>query len=196
MANKDNQVIKSKPVEVKASVVAATVKARTNVYELMYEIAKEHARLAKNRVGGSMDDMRIEIKESMVSLVFTHSCLETYINTRGYDGLRDQYNPYWDWLDKWNKVATALSNGRFTSVFNEKQKPFSLFKELDILRNKLLHFKGHFGHIRKTKYGRTEGMINWCNHKKAEWSCMVVEEMIKKLCDSIGEKYPAWLEGD
>jgi len=193
MSDKDNIVIQPKSIESKEAFGTPKIKGRTNVYEHMYEIAKEHAMLAGDRAGETIDDMRAEIKDSMISLVFAHGCLEAYINTRG-DVLGDKYSPYWDWLCKWNTVGSKLSNGRCTSIFNENEEPFRSFNELNTLRNKLLHFKGHFGDIRKTKYGPTEGMINWCKCSKAKWACTVVQVMVKKLCDSIGENYPDWLK--
>lgn len=195
MADKYNQVIRPKSiVSQEAFGTHTTIKGRTNVYEHMYEIAKEHVGLARDRAGETIDDMRAEIKESMISLVFAHACLETYINTRGYDVLGDKYDPYWNWLHKWNKVGLELSRGNLTSIFDDKKEPYRSFEELNELRNKLLHFKGHFADILKTKYARTEGMINWCNCKKAEWACTVVQAMVKKLCDSIGDNYPDWLK--
>ena len=194
MASKDNIVLQPKSIESEEAFRTPAIKGRTNVYEHMYEIAKQHTRLARDRAGKKVGDMRAEIKESMIGLVFTHGCLETYINTRGYDVLGDKYNPYWHWLRKWNEVGSELSSGQLTSIFDEKEEPFRSFGELNKLRNKLLHFQGRFGDIRKTKYARTEGMINWCNCNKAEWACTVVQTMVKKLCDSIGENYPDWLK--
>jgi len=194
MADKYNQVIRPKSVVSKEAVGTPGIKGRTNVYEHMCEIAKEHARLAKDRAGETIDDMRAEIKDSLISMVFAHGCLEAYINTRGYDVLRDKYSPHWDWLCKWNMVGSKLSNGHLDSIFDETEEPFRSFNELNTLRNKLLHFKGHFSDIRKTKYARTEGTINWCNCKKAEWACTVVQAMVKKLCDSVGENCPDWLK--
>lgn len=55
-----------------------TPRMRQNLYEHMYEIAKEHRDNAKKLDG---KDIRTEIKESMISILFSCICLEAYINT-------------------------------------------------------------------------------------------------------------------
>lgn len=167
-----------------------TIKARTNLYEHMYEIAKYHRDSAK-RLDGK--DMRAEIKESMISILFSYTCLEAYINTVGEDKLGS------DWVrfsgkrttleSKWLGVSRELAatkSGRPHSMFNKKEEPFKSFLELEKIREDyLVHRKAEFGDIVPTKYGSTEGTIKVFDCNRAEWACEVVKQMVRKLNENI-----------
>jgi hypothetical protein len=164
----------------------------------MYEIAKHHRNLAKER---DRKDMRAEVEESMISILFSYTCLEAYINTVG----RDNLGPEWPRYEKGPResklrgVANALATrkaGKRSSPFNKNKEPLRSFRELQKIRDELIvHRKAEFMDIANTKYGRTEGTINTFNCDKAQWSCTVVKEMVRRLNENI-DKPPLddWLE--
>ena len=122
----------------------ATIKVRVALYTRMYEIAKEHRDLANYVVG---KDRRIEIKESMIAILFAYTCLEAYINAIGIDRLGTDWQRYsWDPLDKkWKRVSRWLTSkkyGRTHSVFYKREEPFKSFLDLKKIREEhLVHWK-------------------------------------------------------
>lgn len=178
------------------------VKTRTELFMYMYEIAKEHRDRAKQVAGKDIyKDMKAEIEESMISILFSYTCLEAYVNTVGKDR-RSISN--WQKCKgsstkaKWIVVSEALASkkaGKLTSIFCETKEPFKSFLKLKKIRNKyLVHMKPKFGDVVETKYGRTEGTINMFNCDKAEWACKTVKDMVTKLNISIDNPPSAtWL---
>jgi hypothetical protein len=167
----------------------------------MYEIAKEHRDLAKQVAGKDIyKDMKAEIKESMISILFSYTCLEVYINTVGKDRLGSDWQKYEGGSTeaKWRGVSTALASkklGKRHSIFNKSKEPFKSFLELEEIREDyLVHRKPEFGNVVETKYGRTEDAINVFNCDKAEWACKTVKDMVTKLNISIDNPPSAtWL---
>ena len=203
MKKPETQYLKATPLAVKAGVISPKVRARTDLARRMYEIAEEHKDLAKQVTGRNLNiDMPIEIKESMISIVFAYTCLEAYINTIGRDQL--------DWSSeklkkesiakKWKDIAKGLAEKRTgdeKDIFNEDEEPFNSFRKLKKLREELIiHYKAEFNDIEDTKYGRTEGLINSLCSEKAEWACSVVQAMITKLHDATGTLKPTWLKSE
>lgn len=172
---------------------------RKELYMLMYAVAKEHRYLAKMAAAGK--DMNLEVKESMVSILFSYTCLEAYINTIGKDRLENEWQKYErsptdsKWRGVSNKLATK-KQGKPWSVFNDGKDPFKSFLELKKIRDELVvHRKADFGNVVQTKYGNTEGTINTLNCEKAEWACNIVKEMVIRLNDNIDSPLPAtWLD--
>ncbi|MFC2024485.1 hypothetical protein ACFLTJ_02775 [Chloroflexota bacterium] len=174
-----------------------TMRMRQNLYHHMYEIAKEHADIAKQLDG---KDIKSELKESMISILFSYTCLEAYINAVGSDELGK------DWVrfennnleSKWIGVARELATrkaGRIVSPFSDSKEPFKSFKKLGRIRDKIIiHRKAEFMDIVDTKYGNMDGTINIVNCDTAEWSCKIVKSMVRKLNQYIN-KPPAdsWL---
>jgi hypothetical protein len=178
----------------------AIVKARAELFMHMYRIAKKHKDQAKQVSSDNINDMNNEIDEAMISLLFSYTCLEAYINTIGEDRLGKNWKQYKDNSTeaKWIGVSTALAttkNGKMYSVFNKGRQPFKSFLELEKIREEIIHREAKFGDIVETKYGKTEGTINTLNCDKAEWACNIVKSMIIKLRDNIQNPPPIdWLD--
>ena len=178
--------------------MSAIALLRTELYLLMYEVAKEHRDLAKKADG---KDRNLEIKESMVSILFSYTCLEAYINAIGKDRLVGEWpkyerNPI---EAKWKGVSFKLAtkkHGKPWSVFNDEKDPFKSFLELKKIREDyLVHWKANFGMGGKTKYGNGAEAISTLNCEKAQWACNIVKEMVIKLNDNIDSPLPlAWLD--
>ena len=168
----------------------AIVKMRKEMFMTMYEIAKEHRDLAKQAAGKDIHKhMNLEIKESMISILFSYTCLEAYINTIGKDRLGSDWRERQSTADKWTGVSEALATKKHQRpyiVFSEKDEPFKSFLELTKIRVEyLVHRKAEFGDVVQTKYGRTEGTVNVLNCDAAEWACGVVRDMVKMLCENM-----------
>jgi hypothetical protein len=172
----------------------------------MYEISKEHAEYAKKAAGADIHkNMNLEIKESMVCILFAYTCLEAYINTIGKDRLGSDWLYYererkhkpikTKWIGVSNYLATKKS-GKPSSVFSEKTELFKSFLELKKIREDyLVHRKAEFGDVVQTKYGMTEGTVNILNCDKANWACKIVRDMVSKLNESIDNPPSAsWLD--
>lgn len=183
------------PSESKISIVGKPrLRGRAELCIHMYEIAKRHRDLAKLVEG---KNIKAEIKESMISIIFAYTCLEAFINALGVDTLADGYNYNWEPLTKWNKVGHALTKEPLKAsmpIFSLEEKPFSSFEELENTRNKLIHYKARMRDVAKTKYGPEIGLITWVNYSKAEQSCSTILAMIKKLHNSVGITLPNWLK--
>jgi len=161
------------------------VRTRAELFMYMYEIAKEHRDLAKQVAGKNIyKNMKAEIKESMISILFSYTCLEAYINTVGKDRLGSDWQNYEGRSTeaKWIGVSNALVTeklGKPHSIFNKSSVPFKAFLKLEKMRNDyLVHRKAEFGNVVQTKYGRTEGTINVFNCDKADWACKTVKDMV------------------
>lgn len=159
------------------------VRMRKELYLLMYEIAKEHRDLA-NRVVG--DD---KIKESMISIFFSYTCLEAFINAIGRDRLAiDWEKDKRGLVKKWQDVSSALGK---KEVFKTTEEPLKSFLELKDLRHEMVvHWKAKSNAPVKTKYGTGEGTINRLNYEAAERACKTVKDMVDKLNSVIDE--PPW----
>jgi len=171
-----------------------SVRIRTLLYIRMYEIAVEHKDLAKQIASNNIEHMIDEIKESMISILFSYTCLENYINTIGIDLLQpSEWNQYKGEhvgiIRKWKGISKILANkkwGKPHIVFSDDTEPFKSFLELKDIREKsLVHRQAEFSNIVETRYGITDGTIMVLNCDKAEWACDVVKNMIKKLCENI-----------
>lgn len=171
---------------------------RTELYLLMYEVAKKHRDLAKQVAGKARNE---EIKESMVSILFSFTCLEAHINAIGRDRLGRDWQKYEGNSvgDKWMGVSKRLASkkhGEPWDVFNKRREPFASFLELKMIREDyLVHWKAPFSEGVKTKYGNTgAAAINTLNYERAEWALNIVKEMIHKLHDNIDDPLPlGWL---
>lgn len=166
---------------------------RTELYILMYSVAREHRDLAK-QVGGK--DRISEVKESMISILFAYTCLEAYINTVGKDGLKKEWEKYESsstetkWLGVSKYLATR-KHGRSWSVFSKREEPFRSFMELEKIReDTLVHRKANFSILVPTKYGNTDVIVNTLNCEKAEWACNVVRDMVNQLTNNIDNPMP------
>lgn len=194
------QVLRPPSILSEAAVGTPTVKMRTNLYEYMYEIAKEHRDIAKQVKGKGLAE---ELKASMVSILFAYTCLEAYINRVG----RDKLGSRWADLEgkktsteaKWIKVSKDLARkkaGKQTSVFSRKKEPFKSFRKLEEIREELIvHWKAEFGDIVDNKYGRMDAVVKKLSYETAKWSCNTLEQMVRKLNESIEEPPPdEWLD--
>jgi len=180
---------------------AVSLKTRKDLFMSMYKIAKEHRDLAKQVASNDIKDMPAETDKTMISILFSYTCLEAYINTIGEDILRHDWQRFKDKRieAKWRGVSNFLATKKFGkphSVFSKDDEPFKSFLELKKIREDyIVHRPAHFGDFVQTKYGNTDGTINVLNCDNAEWACKVVKDMVKNLCDNI-ENPPStdWLK--
>lgn len=171
---------------------------RTELYLLMYEVAKEHRDLAMEVAGKARNE---EIKESMISILFSYTCLEAHINAIGRDRLGSDWQKFKGSSvgDKWMGVSKRLASKKQSKpwdVFNKGKEPFASFLELKTIREDyLVHWKAPFSEGVRTKYGnRGAAAINTLNCERAEWACNIVKEMVQKLHDNIDDPLPLeWL---
>jgi len=176
---------------------------RMELYMSMYEIAKQHKDKAIEAAShNNLDYMKNEIDESMISLLFSYTCLEAYINTIGMDRLGKDWTRYEgkniSTEAKWIGISNALASkkyGKPYSIFKKRLEPFKSFLFLKAIREEyIVHRKAQFGKGVPTNYGNVEGTITILNHNNAEMACNVVREMVIKLHDNIDNPPPiVWL---
>jgi hypothetical protein len=168
-------------VEIRENVV---ILLRKEFYILMYNIAKEHRDLAK-AVDGK--DENQEIQESMISILFSYTCLEAYINAMGKDRLGSEWQNYKDNSTeaKWRGVSNRLAEkkyGRKWSIFNDDEEPFKSFRALEKIREDMVvHWKPVAGAPVENKYKSGGSAINTFNCDKAEWACETIKAMVEKF---------------
>ena len=173
-----------KPVKVTATMGEPLVLMRAELYMLMYQLASQHRDEAL-KVDGK--DQIEEIKHSMISVLFSYTCLEAFINTVGKDRLGAIWDTYKQGSteSKWMGVSNFLSkqrHGKLHSIFKKTEEPFKSFLRLERIREDyLVHRQAQFHEVVETKYGNTEGTINTLNADTATWSCETVKQMVLKL---------------
>jgi hypothetical protein len=180
----------------KHRVVSPRVMMRTNLAQLMYEIAEDHKELAKKVTGrDTSKDMPVEIKESMIGIIFAYTCLEAYINVMG----KDQFGGGWqsyenaNIVSKWKGLTNYLmkrETGKIRDIYGTKL--LNALESLRLLRHDLVHWKAEFLDIVETKYGRTEGLIESVSFEKAEWACNIMQRMISKFHNGTDIPRPSW----
>jgi hypothetical protein len=176
-------------VVIKENVV---VVLRKELYILMYNIAKRHRDLAEALDG---KDEEREIEESMISILFSYTCLEAYINAVG----RDRLGAEWQGFKKssteakWKGVSNRIAEkkyGKKHSVFSDRKEPLKSFKDLEQIRNEMVvHWKAKGGAIVANKYRSGGTAINTFNCDKAKWACKTVSVMVHKLNRVINDPY-------
>jgi hypothetical protein len=177
-----------------------TVKIRKELFISMHKIAKEHRDRAKQVASNDIQNMNDEIDESMISILFSYTCLEAFINTIIEDRLGNDRQRYEGISTeaKWMGVSKFLATKKFGkphSVFSKGDEPFKSFQVLEKIREDyIVHRPAKFGEVTQTKYGNTDGTIDVLNCDNAEWACNVVKNIVTKLCENI-ENPPAidWL---
>ena len=185
------------PVKLTMTANIPTVVMRKELYTLMYELAKQHRDEAIKVDGKNQLE---EIKHSMISILFSYTCLEAFINTVGKDKLGTIWDTYKGasteskWIGVSNFLATK-KHGKPYSVFNKKEQPFKSFLRLEKIREDyLVHRQAQFNEVVQTKYGNTEGTINTLNVDTASWSCETVKEMVIRLANNMdGAPETNWL---
>jgi len=161
---------------------------RKELYMFMYELAKQHRDEATKVDGKNQVE---EIKHSMISILFSYTCLEAFINTIGKDKLGSIWDRYkaTSTESKWMGVSNSLSTkkyGKRYSVFNKSKEPFKSFLRLEKIREDyLVHRQAEFNEGGQTKYGNTEGTINTLNVDTASWSCETVKQMVVELVNNM-----------
>jgi hypothetical protein len=175
-------------VHLSTTTYAPEVKLRKELYILMFDIAKENRDKADEMSGKNQNE---EIKFSMISILFSYTCLEAFINTIGKDKLDKDWHNYENnsTESKWMGVSKFLASkkyGELCSIFNKGKEPFSSFIKLEEIREDyLVHRKANFNQPVKTKYGNTEGIVNTLNSDAAKWACSVVRDMINTIVSNI-----------
>jgi hypothetical protein len=183
-----NKIIEVPTAKISITTYAPEVKLRKELYMLMFDIAKENRDKSEEVSGKNQNE---EIKFSMISILFSYTCLEAFINTIGKDMLgiewsRFEGNPI---EGKWKGVSKFLASKKYGmsySVFNNGQEPLSSFKKLkEIREDVLVHRKANFNQPVQTKYGNTDVTINTLNSEIAKWACLTVKEMVTAIATNI-----------
>jgi hypothetical protein len=172
------------------------IAVRLGIHAYMYEIAQEHA---TNSKALDQKDARMEAKESMISIIFTFTCLEAYINTVGIDNLGEAWDNFKDNppKSKWIGVSNRLyliKFGKKRNIFKAGEEPFKSFLRLKTIRDKLTHLKPVFETAIETKYGHSDPILNIVNCGTAEWACKLVPMMVHKIDDLLLRPYPIWIK--
>ena len=87
-----------------------------------------------------------------------------------------------------SQLLSRKKHGKPSPVFKKSREPFKSFLRLEKIReDDLVHRKGEFSKVVKTKYGNTEGTINTLNADTADWACRTVKRMVLKLVDNMDD---------
>ena len=166
----------------------------------MFRIAREHAERAK-AVSGK--EVLQEAQEAMISILFSYTCLEAYINTVGIDHLGEDWRQFEDGKrrhsstkTKWKDIPDILLEkklGKGGRVFDDGEEPFKSFLELQKIRDGLVHLEQDFELPTETKYGNSDPVLNILTGEKAMWALEIVPAMVYKLDGLLIRPYPNWL---
>jgi len=127
---------------------------RTPLEKPLYELALKHATDAETcRTSGNHKG---EHEQSILAIMLAAAFMEAFINQQGIQIFREEFQKYDEGYidvhgntlskkrgypkleDKWSEITEKISGKRF----NKGKEPFSGFKKLVELRNKILHYKG------------------------------------------------------
>lgn len=168
------------------------VTVRVALYNRMYDIAMEHKDLAKRYAG---KEGKVEIKESMISILFAYTYLEAYINAIGIDHLGTEWQkPKYkkaSTVDKWKDVSRILSSNqpesRYT-VFCKNKEPMKSLVKLKTIRDEhLVHWKAQAHEPVLNDGNLVDIIIATFNYKDAEWACDTAKQMVTKLNENMKE---------
>jgi hypothetical protein len=172
---------------------------RIELYKLMYEVAREHRDLANQ--ASSRKDIRMEIKESMISILFSYTCLEAYLNALGKDRLGSEWNEIEhdkriSLESKLKLVSSRLATqqmGRRCSIFSKKDQLLKSLRELtEIRKHYLVHWNAEF----RRAVNHTPEATHKLNYRKAEWACDIIKQIVTKLnCKINNRDSLEWLDG-
>lgn len=164
---------------------------RTHLEPLLYRSAIRNYKLAKKareEYEKTKEDNYIstEIEYSLIAIVSSASCLESYINMI-IGEYANQYKKLEDIKKKWKLVGKFLNNGN--DVFDDEKKPFSDFVKVINWRNKALHYKSKF----LPPIGEQSTVSKVYSYENAKFAIKIIKPMISKLCENSNCTIPNWI---
>ncbi|WP_156171837.1 hypothetical protein [Dehalococcoides sp. UCH007] len=173
--------------------------SRHNVHVLMFEIAKKHR---NNALGVKDKSFNLEIKDSMIAILFCFTCLEAYINLLGNDFNLDtnwDKKSYTSIEKKLLEVSKAITSvKKIKTEIEEDSELFNSFKKLKYIREKyIVHKKPKYREVIKSSYGNTDEIITVINAQNADWACHLVQRIVLSLdCCIEKREYIDWVNSD
>jgi hypothetical protein len=183
---------------------------RTPLEKPLYELALKHATNAEScRMSGNHKD---ELEQSILAIVLAAAFMEAFINQQGIQLFREEFQKYDEGYidvygntlsekrgypkleDKWSEITEKISGKRF----NKGKEPFSGFKKLVELRNKILHYKGMPSTPMPSPWPDVQGHVTPekadFNASTARYAITSMQGMLHEFSTLTSKEMPEWIK--
>jgi len=183
---------------------------RTPLEKPLYELALRHATNAETcRTSSNHKD---ELEQSILAIMLAAAFMEAFINQQGIQILREEFQKYDEGYvdvhgntlpekrsypkleDKWSEITEKINGKRF----NKGKEPFSGFKKLVELRNKILHYKGMPSTPMPSPWPDVQGHVTperaIFNAIAARYAIRSMQGMLHEFSTLTSRRLPEWIE--
>lgn len=183
---------------------------RTPLEKPLYELALKHATNAETcRTSGNHKD---ELEQSILAIMLAAAFMEAFINQQGIQIFREEFQKYDEGYidvhgntlskkrgypkleDKWSEITEKISGKRF----NKGKEPFSGFKKLVELRNKILHYKGMPSTSMPSPWPDVQGHVTPekadFNASAARYAITSMQGMLHEFSTLTSKEMPEWIK--
>jgi hypothetical protein len=190
--------------------VTAWYGVRTPLEKSLYELALKHASDAVAcRTSASHKD---ELEQSILAVMLAAAFMEAFINQQGIQILHGKFQEYDEGYidvhgnplskrrgypkleDKWCEITQKISNKRF----NKGREPFSGFRKIVELRNRILHYKGMPSEPMPSPWPDVSGDVTperaYFNASAAEYAIASMQGMLREFSTLTFRKMPPWIK--
>jgi len=190
--------------------VTAWYGAQTPLEKPLYELALKHATNAETaRKSGDHKD---ELEQAILAIMLAAAFMEAFINQQGIEILGQEFQKYDEGYvdvygntlpkkrgypkleDKWSEITEKISSKRF----DKRKEPFSGFKKLVELRNKILHYKGMPDTPMPSPWPDVPGAVSpekaAFNAPAAQYSIKSMQGMLREFSTLTSRKLPEWIK--
>lgn len=183
---------------------------RTPLEKPLYELALKHATNAETcRASGNHKD---ELEQSILAIMLAAAFMEAFINQQGIQICGQEFQEYdkghidvngntprkrrgYPKLeDKWSEITEKISGKRL----NKGKEPFSGFKKLVELRNKILHYKGMPSTPMPSPWPDVQGHVTpekaYFNASAARYAITSMQGMLHEFSTLTSKEMPEWIK--
>ena len=189
--------------------VTALYGVRTPLEKPLYELALKHATDAEAcRTSANHKD---ELEQSILAIMLAAAFMQAFINQQGIQILHEKFQQYDEGYidvhgntlskkrsypkveDKWCEITEKISNKRF----NKGKEPFSGFRRIVKLRNKILHYKGMPSAPMPSPWPDVRGDVAperaYFNASAAQYAITSMQGMLREFSTLTSKKMPPWI---
>lgn len=183
---------------------------RTPLEKVLYELALKHATDAETfRTSGNHKD---ELEQSILAIMLAAAFMEAFINQQGIQILREEFQEYDEGCidvhgntlpkkrgypkleNKWSEITERISGKRFS----KGKEPFSGFKKLVELRNRILHYKGMPSSPMPSPWPDVQGHVTpekaYFNASAARYAITSMQGMLHEFSTLASKEMPGWIK--
>jgi hypothetical protein len=179
---------------------SSDAKVRAGLENRYYHLARQFIDEARARYETNKEDFGSQFEPSLIAILFSAFCLESYINFICLDRLGSEGVQKYvlcesrkDIKEKWKGVIGEITEKKGHKTSGEvlaKTGFWRPFCKLFDLRNKLVHYKEGFDEPVVTEWGNAARIYSEVNYKEAQMYVDAMDEMIHKFHEYEGTAFP------